>query len=110
MTARYTSSGASSGLQRAVGDLVDRDPRRDLDPQRGLERDGEEAARRLADERGLLRLQRVEEAIGTQDRSHRCCARYHGAPGQIHAPRRFCGRTRRTVRADRVRAMMRATR
>ena len=43
-------------LECRIGDLVDRDPRRDLDPQRRLERNREKAARGLSDKRGLLRL------------------------------------------------------
>jgi hypothetical protein len=62
-------------LERGVGDPVDRDAGRDLDPQRGLSGHRQEAARGLADERRLLRLQRIEEAVGTQDRCHRCSAR-----------------------------------
>ena len=53
-------------LQRGVRDLVDRDTRRDLDPERRLVRHGQEAARSLTDERRLLRLKRVEETVRTQ--------------------------------------------
>ena len=59
-------------LERDVGDAVDRDAGRDLDPQRRLAGHRQEAARGLADERRELRLERVEEGVRAQgDLGHR---------------------------------------
>jgi hypothetical protein len=59
-----------SRFERGVGHLIDRDTRRDLDPQRSLKRHREKTASGLTDERSLLRLKRVEKAVRTKYRGH----------------------------------------
>ena len=82
-------------LERDVGDLVDRDARRDLDPHRGLARHRQEAARGLAHEGRELRLQRVEETVRAERGRHPGRATYHAsAKGFTRPPAKKCREAR----------------
>ncbi len=67
------------GLERNVGDAVDLDAGRNLDPQRGIAGQGQETPRRGADEGRHLRLQAIQENIRTQIDTQRFLSFLQGA-------------------------------
>ena len=87
---------ARRGLQRGVGELVDRDARRDLDERGGLVLERHEAGADRLQKAGQLRLQRVED--GERAELHRR-RRYHSRHGPYYRPRRSRADVRHRRRA-----------
>ena len=72
------------GLQGDIGDAVDLDARRDLDPQRGVPREGKEASGHGAEICRVLGLQIVKETVRSKIYGHVITSRV-GFLSDLHA-------------------------